>query len=309
MGKSLLIHPEELSRRWIDRMAALGVDMLVLHPVGGVRAAQSLCDLLDKLAHPDFRALIDYAIDQAGLQIGYAMHAASYLIPRTYFDVHPDWFRMDGAGKRVCETNFCASNPDALTFFAARAVELADRLYRSAPVYYIWLDDSQSTCCHCPDCRGLSESDQQLKILNAVLDALRQNVPDARLAYLAYLRTLTTPKVVKPHPGIFLQYAPIARDPAKPLSECDPGYFANLQDLLAYFGANDAQALEYWFDNSKLSRWQKPPRPFVPDNARIRADIADYRALGFRDIASFACYLGADYEALYGEADISAFGY
>ena len=32
MKTSILIHPSELSRRWIDRMAEQGVDTLGLHP-------------------------------------------------------------------------------------------------------------------------------------------------------------------------------------------------------------------------------------------------------------------------------------
>ena len=65
--------------------------------------------------------------------------------------------------------------------------------------------------------------------------------------------------------------------------------------------------LEYWYDNSLFSNWKKPPAKFSPDNEMIKADIEFYKRLGFNDIASFACYLGEDYEALYGESDISAF--
>ena len=69
----------------------------------------------------------------------------------------------------------------------------------------------------------------------------------------------------------------------------------------------DAKILEYWYDNSLFSDWKKPPRRFTPDNSLIRDDIAFYRDKGIPYISSFACYLGKDYEALYGEPDLSAF--
>lgn len=132
MKKSLLIHPDELSRKWVDRMVGLGVDTIALHPTGGRNADRSLRDLLERLNDPAYRALIDYACD-AGLSMEYSLHAGSYLLPRGLFDEHPDWFRMDGEGKRVREVNFCPSNPEALAYFVDRAVELAQMLYRSAP--------------------------------------------------------------------------------------------------------------------------------------------------------------------------------
>lgn len=306
MKKSLLIHPDELTHKWVDRMVGLGVDTLVLHPVGGKKADQSLTDLLEKLADPAYRAQIDDAID-AGLSVEYALHAGSYLLPRGLYDVHSDWFRMDGEGKRCREINFCPANPEALAYFVDRAVELAQQLYRSAPTFYFWLDDAKDSTCKCPACAGLSASDQQLLVMNAVVTALREKIPGARLAHLAYYGTLTPPTTVKPAPGIFVEFAPIERDFTRFVRDSAPEYEANLRALLAYFGREEARVLEYWYDNSLFSRWKKPPKPFAPNNAIIRDDIAYYRALGFQDIACFACYLGEDYEALYGEPDVSAY--
>jgi hypothetical protein len=39
----------------------------------------------------------------------------------------------------------------------------------------------------------------------------------------------------------------------------------------------------------------------------MKADFAYYRSLGFEDFSSFACYLGEDYEALFGEVDVTPF--
>ena len=59
--KKLLIHPEELSREWVDRMAAQGIDILGLHPVGGNNAEASAKRLMQQVEDPEFRALVDYA--------------------------------------------------------------------------------------------------------------------------------------------------------------------------------------------------------------------------------------------------------
>lgn len=306
MKKSLLIHPDELSRKWIDRMVGVGVDTLTLHPVGGADAVRALDDLLARLEYPDYRALLDEAAAR-GLGIEYALHAASWLMPRSLFAAHPDWFRMDKAGNRVAETNFCPSNAEALAYFAARAVALAGRLYRSSPSFYFWLDDVKDSACHCPACRALSVADQHLLIENAVVRALREVIPGARLSHLAYCDALVPPTVVAPERGIFVEFAPIERDLTRPVADCGEGYAANLAALRAYFADETPRVLEYWFDNSLFSRWKKPPVRFVPRAELIRGDMAYYRAQGYTDVASFACFLGADYEALWGEVDISSF--
>ena len=77
--------------------------------------------------------------------------------------------------------------------------------------------------------------------------------------------------------------------------------------LLDFFGADDAKALDYWYDNSLFSRWKKPPQPFSVDRDVLFSDFEYYRSLGFSDIGCFACFLGEDYEALYGDVDISDF--
>jgi len=307
MKKSLVIHPHELSRKWIDKMADMGVDTLGIHPVGGVKAHETLNELIERLNTAEFRNLIDYAC-RRGLSIEYELHAASYLLPRELFATNPEYFRMDENGNRTTEINLCASNHDALEFVCKRAVELAKLLYRSSGKYYFWLDDARHTGCCCPKCREYSDSDQQLMILNAVLKALRLYDPDAKLAYLAYFSTITPPEKVAKEDGIFVEYAPIERDFKTRLSESDQADVSNIKSLVEFFGRSDAKVLEYWLDNSLFSGW-KPDniQKLEPDNSLIRDDIHYYNSLGFEYISTFACYLGEDYEALYGEPDISGF--
>lgn len=304
--RSLLVHPEELRESWIRRMPDLGVDTVGLHPVGGENAHESLERLLALLETEEFRGLIDLA-RSLGLKIEYEMHAGSWLLPRGEFDAHPQWQRVDREGNRSTSGNFCVSQPEALDYVCDRAEELVSRLYGSENRYYFWLDDGVDLRCHCEKCRNLSASDQQLTVMNAVIDRLRGKDPEAKLAFLAYHACMEPPERVKPAPGIFLEYAPINRGFDKPVREQDCTDANALEKLLAYFGAEDAKVLEYWFDNSLFSGWKKPPKPFSVDPSLVREDVSYYASLGFSNIASFACYLGEDYEELYGEAELPAF--
>ncbi|MBQ1217683.1 MAG: DUF4838 domain-containing protein [Clostridia bacterium] len=306
MKKSLLIHPEELSVKWVDRMVDAGCDTLALHPTGGANAHESLQRMLDRLQDADYRALLDYA-DARGLKVEYAMHTARFLLPADLFDEHPDYFRENAEGQRVCDHNLCASNEAALDLFAQNALALAKKLYKTSDTFYFWMDDVRDGFCHCEKCRRMTPSEQQLTVMNRVIQVLRTEFPNARLAYLAYQICLPCPASVKPAEGIFLEYAPFDRDFDKKAEEMPEDQIKNIKDLLSYFGKDDARVLEYWYDNSLFSRWKKPPKQMFPKNHLIPADLAFYRSLGFEDIASFACFLGEDYEALYGDFDLSAY--
>ena len=121
MKTQLIIHPEELSEKWIDRAVALGVDVLGLHPVGGRHAHEYLAALLQRLETAEFRALLDTAAEK-GLQIEYELHAGSFLAPRALFAAHPEYFREEN-GERVERGNFCCSSPEMMEIVAKNAAE------------------------------------------------------------------------------------------------------------------------------------------------------------------------------------------
>ncbi|MBQ8497272.1 MAG: DUF4838 domain-containing protein [Clostridia bacterium] len=307
---SLLIHPEELDRAWIDRCVSLGIPTLALHPVGGKRAALMMKNMLERLETEEFRALLDEATEK-GLQIEYEMHAARYFLPFYEFEKHPEWFRMDENGKRTPDMNFCVSNEEAMDYVVKRATQTAKRLYRSSHRYFFWLDDAHDAFCHCPECSKYSSSDQQMLVMNRMLAELRRDDPEATLAYLAYYSTLTPPEKVQPAEGIFLEYAPIDRDHHRPMSdktsEKNNSQNHHIEALIEKFGKDGAKVLDYWLDNSLFSDWKKPPKPFAPDIPVIHADFDYYHALGFDDLSCFACYLGEDYRELHGEPDVKPF--
>ena len=308
MKNGMIIHPGELSKKWIDRLADEGIDTLGIHPEGGAGAPKSLERLLELLKTPEYRALIDYARSR-GLRIEYEIHAAGYLMDKSLFAEHPEYFRMNSAGERTSDWNFCVSNPDALALFARRAAELAQALYGSGKDFYFWMDDGRGIHCNCLKCRALSPSDQQYIALRAAIGEIRRHIPDARMAYLAYIDTIEPPTAVENDGAIFLEYAPFEKYTARgeDREERISREKAMIAPLLDCFGRENAKVLEYWYDNSLFSRWKKPPARFVLDESAMRSDVSEYSEMGFSRASTFACFLGNDYEELYGEADILPF--
>ena len=310
MIKGVLVHPDEFDETWISLAAKKGYKHLSLHPVGGKQAPLSMEELLKTAAQPAFRALVDRA-EGAGLSVEYEMHAARYLLPADAFAAHPEWFRMNAQGERTADYNFCASNPEALAFASQRLRRAARILAPASHRYFFWLDDAKDSVCHCEKCRALSASDQQLRILNAFLKALREVDSEAKLAYLAYFDAVEPPVRIKPEAGIFLEFAPFERERyaciGDPASELNARQIQTLPRLMALFGMKDAKVLDYWLDNSMYSGWTKPPKLFVPASDIITKDEAYYSRLGFEELSTFACYLGPDYRRLYGEPDLGSF--
>jgi hypothetical protein len=311
MKVSILIHPEELTEKWIDRLADEGIDTLGLHPAGGHKAYETLEALIKLVATQKFRSLIDYARSK-GLNVEYEFHAAGYLVHRNLFKDHPEYFRMNENGERVNDLNFCISNSDALDIAAKSAAKLTNLLYGCDERYFFWLDDAAGGKCHCPKCKALSPSDQQLIALNAMITEIRKEKPKALLSYLAYYDTLDLPQTVAPADGIFLEYAPIDKWRRRPgerekYAEKVKRELASREPLIRYFGSKNSRVLEYWIDNSLFSGWKKPPQKLECDGDEADRDIKEYLELGYEDISTFGCYLGEDYEELYGEPDIKPF--
>jgi hypothetical protein len=234
----------------------------------------------------------------AGLDVEYELHALG-------------WFRMDRHGARRSDSNLCPSQPEALALAAGRALVLAERLPPSTGRYYFWADDA-TPWCHCDACKDLSPSDQNVRVMNALLEGLRGRLPRARLACLAYANTLAPPTRVRPEEGIFLEYAPIDRCFRHALADPDCAlnrpFLAGLPALLDAFGAEGAQVLEYWLDCSLFSGWRRPPQPVPFSRSVVEADLETYARLGFRSVTTFGVYLDPEYLERHGEPPVREYG-
>ncbi len=310
-SRGWIINPEDLTRRLIDRLAASGINELGIHPGGGKAAPELLLKTLAFHEEKRTRELYDYA-GERGVTVEYDAHVLSYLLPRSEFSVRPEWFRMDESGARVNDANMCASNEDALDYVSKRARELALTLKTPSHRYAYWTDDIVGKTCRCPRCREKTAAQQTLTITNAIARGLKSADPQAITGFLAYLDALEVPEGIRPEKGVYLEYAPIGRDSARAINDAQSPenvhQTAKLAALIAYFSTKNARVVEYWADNSRFSNWTRPPK-YMSLNAQVmRADVKYYLECGFEDMTSFACFLGEDYEALYGPAPVEEYG-
>jgi hypothetical protein len=295
---------------WPRAAQAAGLNTIALHgPPGGI---------VDFLGTGQGAAYLETCA-ALGLQVEYELHAAHDLLPRDLFARDPAMFRMDERGDRVPDWNLCVHSQPALDVARERAAAYAGALRPTTGRYFFWIDDGQPMC-RCPQCRGLSDSDQALILENALLDALRQVDPRATLAHLAYLNTLPAPSEIRPQPGIFVEYAPIRRRHDTPFGQRDavqdrpdaPTHGEQLDDLdanLAWFGAEDAQALEYWLDVSRFSGWKREKIVELPWHSQILADdLCTYAARGIRRVTSFAVWIDGQYVRRFGEPPVQEYG-
>ena len=303
----LIIHPHELTPRWIELAKKLKLERISLHPVGGKQAHENLRQFMQTLKDPSFRDRIDTLCD-AGIEVGYEFHALSYLLPRELFETHPEYFRMDDQGARISQGNFCFSNPEARKIICDNAVKLAGELYRNGDEYYFWLDDASKLTCHCEQCKKHNFAYHQLVLMNEMCAALRKENPKAKVCNLAYFDGVALPNGdIQPAEGVFLEYAPYERYFRPEQFAFDAPYLQLVRDLVKLFGKEEAKVLEYWYDNSiQYRKAGKKLLPFTPDNDQIKKDFPFYRDLGFTQFTSFACSLCDEYVALYGDPDFSA---
>jgi hypothetical protein len=103
----------------------------------------------------------------------------SLLVPRRYFFLHRDLFRMEG-GKRTAQFNFCPTNPATIDLIKKQG----EKLFRPIPgsedgsktgVLHLWPDQGhERTWCSCPACRAFTPEEQNRIAVNAASDALRE---------------------------------------------------------------------------------------------------------------------------------------
>lgn len=257
-----------------------------------------------------------------GIQVEHELHALSDLLPRDLFDRDPAMFPMDEDGHRVRDFNLCVSSEPALEIVCENAAKYTELLPSTTGRYFYWMDDGRPMC-RCPQCCGLSDSDQALVVENRMLEAIRAVDPRARLAHLAYATTLTPPTQGKPREGIFLEFAPISRRYDQPLRQRetrmgglksgDFSYGGELLDCLdanlEVFGVEGAQVLEYWLDLSRFSGWRREHVIPLPWNREVFLDdLKTYAARGLRHVTTFAAWLDGDYVARFGEPPVDEYG-
>lgn len=227
----------------------------------------------------NLRSVLLPELRRRGMEIEAGGHLLSAFMPRTLFTRHPDWFRMNKKGQRVNDYNLNPFNQDALNYLAEGAMKYLPQM-PEARLFHLWADDIEGGgWSHEPGKGDYTPSDQSLMVSNYLIQRLRQKLPTADLAFLAYHDTVYPPKVVKPDPGIIYFYAPRERCYAHALndSRCPLNqiYSKALEQGLRSFGASNSEVFEYYVDEILFENMANPPLPEV-----LSADAQYYQRLG-----------------------------
>lgn len=312
--RGILIWSFDFDSYWIHLAEKMGLTTLGLHPIPDVPAEdpRSLETLLQQMKTESFRSKAK-ELTQCGIDMEIEIHAMHLLLPREKYAEHPEWFRMDETGVRVCDLNCCPTNEEALAYIEKQAERLAEQIapYSTSHRYSFWTSDAGKFC-HCEKCRELSPSDQALILYNRIIKGIRKVDPQASHCFLAYQNTLQVPEKVKPAEGIFLEYAPIDRDSAFALNDksCwkNVNQAVHLAPLLEYFGTKGSQVLEYWMDNSRFYQWKHPFGELPFYEGVLKRDVEFYDGFGFESMTSFGCGLNRAYAREYGEYPMLEYG-
>jgi hypothetical protein len=296
--RGVVLLPKDLSLTdWPERAKRTGLNTIGIHHQN---SPQAVIDWIKTKTGQQFLE----SCSKLKLNVEYELHAMKELLPRTLFQKHPEWFRMNDKGERTPDANCCVHAKDGINVVCENAIRIAKVLRPTTGRYFYWGDDGQPWC-QCSKCKELSASDQALLLENQIIAAVKTTDAQSQLAHLAYAKTMPPPKTIAPETGIFLEFAPIDRRYDLPFEQqrsasCSEG-FAALEANLEVFPRATAQILEYWLDVSRFSKWKRPAQKLPWNKEVFVADLEMYRKKGIRHITSFAAWIDADYQKRFGD--------
>lgn len=306
-NRGVILLNKDFSMEWLPIFKECGINKVGLHSLYRYGGMDGHLNWL--LREETQRAIVVF--EENGITVEHELHAVDWLLPRSMFKIHPEWFRMNEHGERTGDWNFCAGSREALEFIETSAYQLAVLLRQKSHNYYIWSDDCPNSVCCCAHCRNLSGADQNMIAMKHILKGLKRYDGQAKLSFLSYQDSLAVPTVA-PDKDMFLEFAPIGRNHFAPISGDDEKNVKNrkiLENLLKIFPADTAQVLEYFLDVSLFCQWKRENAgPLQLDEARLRADIAYYRSLGIKSVTTFSGFMDRDWLARYGTKDIELYG-
>jgi hypothetical protein len=213
------------------------------------------------------------------------------LIPVTYYDDHPEWFRyVKSQEKREKGSYHCYTNKDLQKEVLKKVLE---KLKETDPpgtlIDVSAADNDQGTWCECEECVKLrsteNESGIMVQFLNPIADAVAKEIPGAKLVLLAYSSTYQPPATIKPRDNLIIYFAPMRGSEALPLAKDAYHYSA--------FKKWQSLAKEMWvWDYTTNFRNYILPHPCI---RRLGEDIKFYahnHITGYFAQGSAGCYLG-----------------
>jgi hypothetical protein len=295
--RGVVLLPEDLSLAdWPERVKRAGLNTIGIHHQDSPHA------IVDWIKTKTGQQFLE-SCSKLKLNVEYELHAIKELLPRSLFQKHPEWFRMNEKGERTPDANCCVHARDGINVICENAVNIAKVLRPTTARYFYWGDDGKPWCA-CPKCKDLTDSDQALLLENQIIRALKAVQSEAQLAHLAYAKTLPAPKTIKPEPSVFLEFAPIQRRYDIPFDQQQSSEgLAALGANLQVFPRDTAQILEYWLDVSRFSKWRRPAQRLPWNKQVFLADVETYRKRAIRQITTFAAWIDADYQKRFGDLE------
>ena len=287
--RGVVLYPSDIRSLGADRLINIlkkaDINLIGIHSNTITEDLDSLRVFLDSA---DGQLLIDLCKENK-IDIEFECHVLQEILPRSLFEKHPEYFRVDTNNVRTNDLNMCFSSEEAWIVIENNMTELLKWIKPTTSRFFFWIDDSYDGFCLCDKCKPYSPSDQALIYENKMLKIIRKVIPKATLAHLAYASTLEAPKTTKPEEGIFLEFAPIGRNYAEPLSSRE---YEALKKNLEIFPIKTAHVLEYWLDASMFSNWNRDKWSKVPwHSSYYNRDIELYRSLGIRSFTTFATWM------------------
>lgn len=298
--RGVVLYPSDIrslgADKLIDILKKTDINLVGIH---SNTITENLDSLKSYLESGDSQTLIDLCKENK-INVEYECHVLQEILPRSLFDEHPEYFRIDTNGVRTSDLNMCFSSEEAWIVIEKNVTEILKWIKPTTNRYFFWIDDSYDGFCHCNKCTSYSPSDQALMYENRMLEIIRKVNSKATLAHLAYASTLEAPKKVKPQEGIFLEFAPIGRNYADPLPSAQ---YKALKENLEIFPKKTTHILEYWLDASMFSNWNRETWSKVPwDSNYCKRDVELYRNLDVGSFTTFATWmLNQHYFELYSQ--------
>lgn len=296
--RGIVLYPSDLisvgPSQWVQMLKEAQINLLGIHADTVFEPLPKLQEFLESTNGVTFLA----ECEKANIGVEFELHALQGVLSRELFETHPEYFRMDADGHRQRDYNMCFTSEGAYSAMEKRLKEVTGWLKPTTHRYFFWTDDVAGAFCCCEHCKQYSPSEQALLYENRLLKMLRRVDPQATVAHLAYNETLNPPVKVKPGEGIFLEYAPIGRNYAEPLSA---KHKASLEGNRKVFPAETVHVLEYWLDASMFSGWKRNALKEIPwRENQCERDLVYYHALGVRSVTTFGAWINKDYLQHFG---------
>jgi len=226
---------------------------------------------------------------QMGYGPPYHVHTFNhYIPPKTYFEVHPEWFSLIDGKRKADRTQLCLTNPELrgvfitkLEAYIAQSQEAARKAGRPAPLVYDISQNDWRGMCQCSACQAIaqaegSEAGPLLDFLNHIADAIKDDHPEVSIDTLAYQMTQKAPRRIRPRDNVIIRLCDTTSNFTKSIT--DPENQAFRDHLLSW--GKRAKNLRIWDYAVSYAPYYGLPMPTVHTYATDYRFYAEHNVEG-----------------------------